>query len=736
MSSQIRELFESAAESEPPDDLASCAVAGARLRRRQRYTVAGSVLAAVAIVLGFVVVNSSQRLADAPRPDEVAGLPQELPAPENVANLEPGMVDAASAAYLVDAFLVVVDGSTGTAARVAFGPPLERGVVGMVAITPTDVVLSPDGRQALVTVSGWAGNPPTLRVVDLATARETVIPDLVPSSDDSTLTNPSVAAWSNDSGSLTCVCAAKAGNAPSVVDVVIDEQDPTKLTVQPSVIAPNIAAGQVVIGTAGLAIQLDFPRSGGGGALSNPDGSWMLPDGSTEGGPSLPDADLVALGRGPGSRTYLAERGGGITLGKVGSDSFDPATVTAVVSLTYSNKTGGLTVVTDVDAVGGGFLLVTQNALSSRRDAAPSVERPQVVSIAEDGTQRLLSTLPPSATAASFAADLLRAAPEPTPEPDQAAPLPDQLPAPSGLPRLTADTMAFASAAYVVDGRLVVIDSTTGDGATVPLSCARGYVCSVVPGIGADTSLALSPNGRFLLVSSGKTDLEPGGVEWLWLVDVATGVATPQSFKLAPASVGSAVPQTPMAWSPAGQSFACICSGPGRAQLLTANVSEVEADLVVNSLSGPGIAPKQISWGSDGLAAQLPELDGDWRLVPPGDASRANPEKWPTISSVLNPRATELVNAVVMAQSRQGGFLGLIKGGDYWLVTDRIQTVESVSVNPVLGALGNSYFTVFTDWKGDPISLEVQRLNGDGETTLTTLPHGATTVSFASALVS
>ncbi|MCZ3387378.1 MAG: hypothetical protein LH630_10555, partial [Actinomycetia bacterium] len=182
-----------------------------------------------------------------------------------------------------------------------------------------------------------------------------------------------------------------------------------------------------------------------------------------------------------------------------------------------------------------------------------------------------------------------------------------------------------------------------------------GYLCGVVPGIGSDASLALSPNGRFLLVSSGKTDLEPGGREWVWLVDVATGVATPQSFKLAPASEASAVLQTRMAWSPTGQMFACICSGPGRAQLWTANMSEVETDLVVNGLSGTDVAPTQISWGTDGLVARLPELGGDWRLVPPGDASMADPKEWPTISSVLAPDAIDLlVTAVVMGQSPAG----------------------------------------------------------------------------------
>lgn len=321
------------------------------------------------------------------------------------------------------------------------------------------------------------------------------------------------------------------------------------------------------------------------------------------------------------------------------------------------------------------------------------------------------------------------------PRPDQVAGVPDKLPDAAGLPRLTADTMDVASTVYVDDGEVVVVDAGTGDGARVYLSCAKGYVCGVVPGVGPDASVALSPDGRFLLVSSGKTDLEPGGQEWVWLVDVATGVATPQSFKLAPASEASDVLQSRMAWSPTGQMFACICGGPGRAQLWTANMSEVDADLVVNSLSGADVVPTQISWGTDGLVARLPELGGDWRRVPPGGASMADPKEWPTIGSAVSPDLFMI--AVVMGQSRQGGFLGVTKGfHEYWIVDDvGYLTVQSASVRPVLGALGSSYFTVFTDWKGDPVNYEVERLDGDAETTLTTLPAGATTITFAADLV-
>lgn len=327
------------------------------------------------------------------------------------------------------------------------------------------------------------------------------------------------------------------------------------------------------------------------------------------------------------------------------------------------------------------------------------------------------------------------------PRPDEVAGLPALLPAPGGLPRLTADTMSFASAAYVVDGQVVVLDAATGDGVKVPLSCRAGYLCGVVPGIGSDASLALSPNGRFLLVSSGRIDLEPGGVEWVWLVDVATGVATPQSFKLAPASVGSTVLQTRMAWSPSGQMFACVCSGPGRAQLLTANMSEVDADLVVSSLSGSGIAPRQISWGTDGLAAQFDELDGDWRMVPPSGAGASDLD---TLAPLTPPTGLQMAQgSLVMGHGEAGGYLASF-GSSLTIVTSETNLGTVGGAPPLaLGPLGEGYYAqgegsagvVGSARAGAGKPIKVARWDLNGQSALTIVPAGTTTISFASDLV-
>jgi len=331
-----------------------------------------------------------------------------------------------------------------------------------------------------------------------------------------------------------------------------------------------------------------------------------------------------------------------------------------------------------------------------------------------------------------------------SPRPTDVATLPDALPAADGLPNLEPGVVDAASAAYVVDGEVVVIDAATGGGAVIDtLLDPAGYpLTGSSPSLGVEGEIALSPNGRYLWVSTGPiSDGDGAGQEWMWLIDVATAdVGLQESLELASAAQNSTARPSRMTWSPDGSTFACICTflGRSRPELFMVDMTAVSDDLVIDKGKGTGVTPTQISWGTDGLVARLPELGGDWRLVPPGDGSTADPKEWPTISSVLDPGVIDdLVTAVVMGQSRQGGFLGVMKGGrEFWIANDvRDWMVPTVSVRPMLGALGSSYFTVDTDWKGDPVNYEVVRIDSNGETPFTTLPPGATTDSFASDLI-
>ena len=401
MSTELRELFDTAAESKPPYDLGERAMAGAR-RRRQRYAVVGAVVASAAMVLGVVVVSGQLQTDASPRPIDVANLPDALPAADGLPNLQAGMVDAASVVYLDGSFMVVVDASSGEAFRTTFGPPPVDGAVFSIAISPTDVVLSPDGRRALVTVTGWQGALPTLRVLDLATTQETVVPDLTPwnPSTVSQIERPAVAAWSNDSSSVTCLCADSKGSLLGGYEVLLRDRDPLAAEVRMLwALQPELWPYQVAIGTAGLAVQ------------RKPGGAWPLTFVS-EGGPGIPPAEAVALGRGT-APTYFALGGDGFTIGEVGRDFSDPVTQTAEGSLKYERHLGDVVEIPTVEAVRDGFVVVvTTNSLARNLRSAPPVDPAQVLLVGTDGAQGLVTTLPSGVVVASFATDRLQVPPD------------------------------------------------------------------------------------------------------------------------------------------------------------------------------------------------------------------------------------------------------------------------------------------------------------------------------------
>lgn len=266
MSTQLRELFDDAAESQPPSGLAARAVAGARRRRRQRYTVAGSVLAAAAVVLGFVMVSSSERLDGVPRPQDVASLPDELPAPDGLPTLVAGTMDAASAAYVVDDQLVFVDAATGEGAvwsSLDDLAGLQTITVDSDALSPYQVRLSPDGVTALVALGLQAPDPPlgfAIVVLDLPTAQGS-LEDLRLSD---AITGPgwlehNLMAWAPDSKSAYCVCLDRSGTNPDlgVWSITVGDNPIDTFYAQVSDLAPP----QLSAGVGGLlAVQVEPSR--------------------------------------------------------------------------------------------------------------------------------------------------------------------------------------------------------------------------------------------------------------------------------------------------------------------------------------------------------------------------------------------------------------------------------------------------------------------------------------------
>lgn len=314
------------------------------------------------------------------------------------------------------------------------------------------------------------------------------------------------------------------------------------------------------------------------------------------------------------------------------------------------------------------------------------------------------------------------------PRPSDVASLPSALPAPGGLPTLTAESMDFASAAYVVEGEVVVIDAETGTGALVDFGTPEESVYGVLPGIGPDASAVLSPNGRFLMVSSGDPNWDSGSSdEWMWMVDVATGtVALQTSFQLAPTGNGSPALLNRMAWSPNGASFACVCSfSGGRPRLYLMQTSELDAgDLLFNSAESDGIRPRQISWGVGGLVAQLAE-DGAWGRIQPGGA----------LAESTGP-ATSLAMSAVDAN----GFLGIQEGGTYRLgdIGQKPADPLVLPAGPVLSvqAYGAGFVLVSRPSESpseqSPTLVAHVMVRGDHWRVLSTFPAGTTSASLAS----
>ncbi|HEX5017294.1 MAG TPA: hypothetical protein VFX15_06890, partial [Actinomycetes bacterium] len=81
--SPLRQLLDaSVADAQPRDDLATSTLNRARTQRRQRFTIAGSAIAAAAVVLGVVVVTQPFELGNSPRPDDVASNSAPTPDPD------------------------------------------------------------------------------------------------------------------------------------------------------------------------------------------------------------------------------------------------------------------------------------------------------------------------------------------------------------------------------------------------------------------------------------------------------------------------------------------------------------------------------------------------------------------------------------------------------------------------------------------------------------------------------
>lgn len=383
MTTELRELLDTAADDATPVDLAHRALDGARRRRQQRFAVVGAVAAATALVAGAVVLGPLQQSSDEPRPQDVASLPGELPGVDGLPDLTGGAMDAASVAYVIDDRLVLVDAATGEAA--VWGGVNELAGVDPAGtdpgpLRPYQVRLSPDGSTVLVAMRFETSQRLLgirLAVLDVATAEVSVEDlQLTDAYAESAWLEYNLMAWAPDSSDFYCVCLTSDDSVPRVYRLTLgtDILDMPFTDVQ---VESDLAPAQISAGAAGLAAQLE------------PNGAWGLvrPNGSL--GRSMGPAALLSL-----SWSDVQE------FARVQDDA--PAIETFGGVHFVSFPAGP---VASLQALGSDFVLV-----SWPRDAVPGEPPPPQPLFAhllmKDDEAQLLTTFPAGTTSTSFAADV------------------------------------------------------------------------------------------------------------------------------------------------------------------------------------------------------------------------------------------------------------------------------------------------------------------------------------------
>jgi hypothetical protein len=385
MTTQLKELLDSAADSRVSPDLGQRAVAEARRRRTRRLALRGSALAVAAVALGVVLAVQPFRTDAEPRPTDVASLPAQLPPAEGLPTLAEAPMDAASAAYLAGQ-LVLVSAADGHAAVAAYDLP-----VGL--DSARHLALSPDGKSLLVdhvknnviTTDGTAA-PESLFFLDVASG--TVEPvGLSPTSLPSGLPpTPETLAWAPDSSSFACVCQEGSSAAQTHV---VDPSAPAGL--QHGAPMPA-ASGGLSWGMAGLALGLDGPHPGW----------WLMDNGQLSTQRSRPSLDRLT-NTVPGlalsldaDRDYLA----------AGPDGYRIVSDGGVVA--HGSLEGAP--LAFVQAATDGYLVATWPAGSPSPPLEHTPGPPlDVRFVGPDGTQARITGLPAGTASASFAAALVGA---------------------------------------------------------------------------------------------------------------------------------------------------------------------------------------------------------------------------------------------------------------------------------------------------------------------------------------
>lgn len=332
-----------------------------------------------------------------------------------------------------------------------------------------------------------------------------------------------------------------------------------------------------------------------------------------------------------------------------------------------------------------------------------------------------------------------------------AAAIPLRLPGPQGLAPLTEAPMAAASAAYIVDGEVVLVNAVTGEAVRafasagdIPPSLAGGSQGGLASPREADprwTTVALSPDGSQVLLTVPSTPSADGLLyRFVFLLDVSAGEADRLVGVTVPISRdGQGTPTRGVAWSPDGASFACVCGDWSDSRLRIFEVSDSGAVQSVFAQPLASLDPTAVTWGSAGLAVHVRQrenwlltLDGGFVEVP---RSRGNELALGLDSDRYLIADSTHLHPVEGVPQVPGADLPIVQRAEY-----RVRTFdsESVETRQFAGSVGGTTalvggFTVTIDINGSLHVLSIDE-TGDGFP-LTRLPSRTSTISFAADLV-
>lgn len=390
MTTELRELMASAADDQPPHDLAGRAMAGARRRRQGRLVVAGSIAAVTVLVAAAVAFGPMQRTNDEPRPQDVALLPAELPGAEGLRELAAGTMDRASVAYVVDDRLVLVDENSADA---AVWNPVPKGIditsKKVNAALPYQVRLSPDGTTALVAMRFETSQRLLgirLMLLDVASAQPTPVEDLrlTDAYAESAWLEYNLMTWAPSSQTVYCVCIGAGGTDPDLgIWAIEPDVDPGNGygVRQVSALVPS----QISAGAAGLVVQLE-PM------LQPTGGPWSLLSGSDDLTRTRAHADALAASLDDPSAFALTRDG------RYGLTSDSPL---------YPEKVSGPLPAGPVSSIqslrSDVFVLVSRPEGAFAGEPAPP-SRLLAHLLAKGSDPQLITTFPSGTTSTSFAA--------------------------------------------------------------------------------------------------------------------------------------------------------------------------------------------------------------------------------------------------------------------------------------------------------------------------------------------